>query len=450
MARLHVEKWQQEFILCVARFIALMAGRRAGKTDAIKKRMMLKGSRHPKFRFMYTTPLAVQGTEVYDQICTDKDFRPFIKKFRERPYPIVRIKNGSRIWFRSFQRPEGLRSTGEDEIYIDESQDPKITKADINSIIKPMLSDRIGPDGQRGKLILAGQFRGEDFRFTDYWTPGQEFITNGQGIQVPNLQCRRPTYWSWAIPSWEGYVFKIPGGKEELELQKQSCTPEEWDREWACKPRATQNAVFPSFEVEAICLASLPPEEEPKRSGGYCALVDVGGITDPTKLLIGHKSGDLVFEKAWPLGTHDQIVAREAVQIASKFRASVVVDTTGGGVGGHYAVDSRIKFYRADCVSFRLPMHEFVFTRQNKERVITNLRTAIQDRTIHIASGLTGLPSELKAYEYKFLRLTNSYQYGAPSGQHDDYVACAAMFVEASNRGWIGTGDRSGLGRMFN
>lgn len=441
MPQLKLVPFQRQVVLCAARFMCLMAGRRAGKSEAIKARMKLKTTQHPKFRYLYCTPLSGQALEVYNELVADRDFRKFIRSFRERPYPRINLKNGSRVWFRSLQRPEGLRSTGEDEICVDESQDEKITESDINTIIKPMLADRIGPHGQRGTLLLAGQFRGSDFRFLNYWLPGMDLIDG-----APNLKCRRPMFHAWQVPSSEGYAFRTPGGPEELELQKSNCSISEWEQEWECKPRANKNAVFNSFEVDEISTGREPriaiELKAPYGAGGvYGTVVDVGGTVDQTKIIVGHSSGKIVFAKALPLGMHDKASAREVMEVARRYGRTVIVDSTGGGDGRNStAQDSRMNAYRNEARLFHLQFKEFFWSHKNKERLISNLRVAVQEKTIGIAADLVDVITELKTYEYKYLPRTHTYHYGAPAGKADDYVQAVAIFVEALNQSWIRVG----------
>ena len=428
--KINVMPFQREVILCRSKFMTLMAGRRAGKTDAIKGRIKYLTTTYPNFRYMYVTPLYSQGEEVYNQLIADMTFRQWVRRYRERPHPRIFLKNGSVINFRSFQRPDGIRSTGENEICIDESQDPKVTETDVDNIIRPMLSDRIGPHGKRGTLLMSGQFRGSDWRYERYYLPGAAQIDG-----VANPRYKPSLYASWRVPSSLGFAFQTPGGAEELELQRQSIPPAVWEQEWECLPRSNANAVFPVVQVDAIVKTKPKPS-----GGGYVCGVDIGKIVDPTKVVVLHSSGDVVYTEAFPLGQDHAISAKKATEIAAKYRAVVVVDSTGGGTGGHAQKDSYVKLYRHCAELQKLELREFFWQMANKERIIAQLALAIQQREINILSEFTGLIKELKAYEYKFNENTKHYVYGSPKGQHDDYVAALAMAVEGWKRGWIPSG----------
>lgn len=411
-------EWQQEVIFCACRFICLMAGRRAGKTDAIKARIKVRTQR-PNFKYLYIAPLSFQSLIVYRELMADSSWRPFIKSSAQRPYPQIILRNGSRIVFRSFQRPDGIKSTGEDEICLDESQDPKITEYDVDTVIMPMLGDF------RGTLLMAGQFRGEDWRYNRFWLPGQK----------PNR-----IFKSWRIPSSEGYVFKAPGGADELALLKSTVPAAVWEQEFDCIPRANANACYSEKHIDAISTKFYPPvknEMHPERGGGYAALIDLGGKHDPLALIIGHESGDIVFAKQWPLGMEDKPLARQAMEIARFFNAIVVVDSTAGGKPGvSVPDDKRVEFYRKDAALFKLEFQD-VYQTTNKDRLVINLGVAIQQKEIRICPELKDVLDQLKWYECIYNPNTRTYKYSAPRGKHDDFVSCCMTFVETLARGWI-------------
>jgi hypothetical protein len=256
------------------------------------------------------------------------------------------------------------------------------------------------------------------------------------------------------VPSSAGYAFQTPGGPEELEIQRGGCSAAEWDQEWDCKPRANKNAVFNAFELDEIATARNPRieiEQGPeRREGAYLTAVDIGGTVDHTKLVVGHSSGDIVFAKAFPLGQHDKQQAHDVMEVAHAFRSKVIVDSTGGGAGQGQSTahDSRMAFYRQAAQLLHLDCREFFWTNKNKERMISNLRVAVQEKQIGIAADLVDVVKELKSYEYKYIARNASYVYSAPAGKADDYVQATAIFVEALNRSWIRRGNTGALAQL--
>lgn len=418
--------------------MALMAGRGAGKTHAIQSRIKRLTTKLPRFRYMYVTPLSVQGDEVFDEMIADQVFRRYVKSYLKRPYPKIRLKNGSQAWFRSFQRPEGLRSTGEDEICLDESQDDSISEAAVTRILRPMISRRIRADGRRGSLMMAGQFRGFDWRYKKYWLPGQAKIDGKANPDYRSFCC------SWRIPSSAGYSYLLPGGPEELAMQRNDCTPQEWEQEWECIPRGNTSAVFPAWEVDALVVdprvmqgAGLSTGLRELIRGNVCA-VDIGKKIDPTSVVVMNASGRIRHVEIFPLGQEHAVSARQACALAAKFDASVVVDATGGGNPGTSTPDKFVDMYRKQCSSFKRSFYSIFWNEINKNRMIDALTLAVQQREIQIPIDHTDLIEQLKAYEFKANPRSKKVQYGSQRS-HDDLVAALAMAVEAKSNNWLGT-----------
>src|SRR6187402_1401997 len=121
------------------RFLCLMAGRGGGKTHAIQARIKYVCTKYRRFQYMYISPVSDLALEVFNELIADADFRRFIKSHSTRPYPEIKLKNGSVVKFRSFQRPEAIRGKNMNEICIDESQSDEFTESALDTILNPML-----------------------------------------------------------------------------------------------------------------------------------------------------------------------------------------------------------------------------------------------------------------------------------------------------------------------
>jgi hypothetical protein len=69
---------------------------------------------------------------------------------------------------------------------------------------------------------------------------------------------------------------------------------------------------------------------------------------------------------------------------------------------------------------------EYVFSSQSKQRLIDNLRVAIEQGTISFPNDPT-LIDELEAYQYEYDDDSRKYQFSAPEGRHDDTVIALAL-----------------------
>lgn len=420
MPKIKVMPFQREIVTCAAPFICFMGGRGSGKSFTIQSRMKWRSSKYPRLRSMYVTPLSVQGLVIYQEMMADVEFRKFVKKSNTRPYPEIWLKNGSHIWFRSFQRPDAIRSTGEDDIYPDESQDPAYTENQFDTCLMPLLGRRPSPAGGRGVLFLSGQFRGDDWRKKRYWDRGIPTIDGKK-----NPLYKPDTYQSWRIPSSEGWSYKTPGGTERLELIKNNTRKAVWDQEWDCIPMANANAAFPSYEIDAITKQNykLYALTEPLRHRGYCAGVDIGRIIDGTVIVVMAQNGDVVFVEVMPQGLDYGLAAKKCAQISAHFNACMIVDATGGATPAQPDPDKYVKLYREAARQYQIPFREHYWGR-NKNSIVEGFALAIHQKRITIpAIGTEQLISEMKAYEYQYSEKTHCYTYNAPRGQHDDCVA---------------------------
>jgi hypothetical protein len=282
-----------------------------------------------------------------------------------------------------------------------------------------MLGDR------RGTLVLAGQFRGHDWRYREFWVPGQAQI-NG----APN-PAKHPLYRSWQIGSEQGFCFQGANGREELELQRSITPASAWAQEWACIPTANQSAVWTPEHIDRITGGEV--SSTPRPGCRYIMGLDLGRVVDQSAIVVLEvETGVVVHAEKLPQRQEHAIQAKRAAQVAGIYRACVVMDSTGGAAGGHAPADTHVKFYRQSIPDLR----EFYWGPANKEKIIAQLSLDIEQCRIRIPSEHAELLRELRSYEYEYRG--GRYYYSAPRNQHDDYVAALAMASWGRKSGWHG------------
>ena len=442
MPTLTLMPFERDVVTFEQPFGCLMAGRGAGKTHAIQCRLKYRSSRFRKLRSMYITPLSVQGLEVFEEMKSDSDFKRFIKKTGTRPYPSITLKNGSRIWYRSFQRPSGIRSTGEDEVYIDEVQDECYTEHNVDTVVIPLIGRRNSPAGGRGILLVSGQFRGDNYLKRRYYDPGQELTGDGKVNPLYNPRVFR----SWRVPSSDGWSYQTPGGAERLALIKASTPISAWEQEWDCIPTANQNAVYRPAMVDSVSIGRTPrclhySLNQRWDGGPTVTAVDIGEIVDYSAVCVVDVRGCVVFCEQFPARQDHRISAARAAAVAAHFRSmTLMVDATGGGKPGQSSEEftALLKMYR-DAAQARGVDYEPFFFSSKKKALVVNLEVAMQEGKLGIpAEGCEDLIAEIKAYEYKYNPKTKWYFYGAPRGQHDDRLGALLMAWNGFERGLAG------------
>ncbi len=416
--------------------MCLMAGRGAGKTHAILARIKFLTTIYRKFHYVYIGPTQNHAASAFRELCSDPDYKRFILRAAKRdPHPQVILKNGSTVVFRTFGRAEAIRGGNDHEVCFDESQDPIYTEAAIDEILIPML--RVpSPAGGRGVLLMAGQFRGDDWRKNQYYNYGIEYLRDGS----PNPLYKPDQYRSWRVPSSEGYTYKTPGGPElyarERERVLSAHKKSVWEQEYECIENANRYAAFPPEQITSTIRGNI--EEQPRENENYLVAADLGRRIDPTSVIVGDSQNRIVYEEIFPLNQDHILSARQVARIALKYnKAPIVVDSTGGATGGKQR-ESFVELYRAEADICGLTVFDVWFNYESKRRMIDNLSIAFARNQIGIPGACVNTLRQLRAYEYR-LKSAHSklYEYAGPRGTHDDLVAALAMYWEGVLRGWI-------------
>lgn len=433
----------KEFVLCQnIRYLCMMAGRGAGKTHAIKSRMILLCTKYPGFKYSYIGPTKETSQEILDELGYDHDFQKFVKSYSSRGNPAYRLKNGSTMIFYDFQRPMNRRGKNPHEIALDESQTDCFTKNNINEVIVPML--RVpSPAGGTGTLVMAGQFRGEDWRKTDFYNRGLPTLENGD--QNPTYDPRE--YRSWRIPASDGYSYKVPGGPERYELERQryemSGERRKFEQEYECLPTSNDNAVWRPEMIDQIStkrhtIIKACSLDEIWRGGPTVVGSDIAGPgvhADHCADCVTNSRGEIVYAERQPRSISYAQSAERTMSIALHFKAqTVVLDATGGGRPGQSREEHSdvIKIYQAAAERHKnnISLRLFYFGGQ-KVRLVTNIEVALQQQTMGIAAGCLDLLKEMKAFEVLPQKKKSFFlEYGSPKGLHDDIVSAMLLSWE--------------------
>ena len=417
--------WQEEVINSVLyskdRFISLMAGRRAGKTFTWRAVMTMACIVNAGFNVWYIAPNYSQAREQFDGLTANTELSVFIKKTRMQPYPVIEFKNGSRIGFRSFDRPKNLRGSGLDLCLCDEIQD--FNGNDFWAVVRPLISDR------RGKLCISGQHRG-----TEAWYYKELFMHGIEG---------KKGYRSWNIPSSRGLVYQSAEGQEELRLAKEQVPKIVWDVEYDCIPCESLTAVFRTDDLE-----KCKKGKRLDRSIGNNAYViglDLGLIADHTSVtVLDVNTHTFVYEKRYPLHTKHAEIAPQIARLSRDFNGALVVyDSTGaGGAASGKKKDPYIKAYRG-IIDNMMAVH---WNYETKQTLVNDFMLALEQNQVFIPAELTELHKEMSIYEFEYLK-GGKYNYSAPKGQHDDVLDSAMMAWHGRKKGQRTT--LSGVGSIL-
>ena len=418
-------------VFCPSRFIGFFSGRRFGKTQGFIRRFKVKALSAINFRYGYLTPTAGQNEEIFDQLLSDNDLRPFIKRTKTRPARMW-LTNGSFLGMYSFQRANNTKGKHFDEIFADESQD--LDGAAFWRCVRPMLSDR------SGTAIVAGQLPSKShWLYKDFYLPGQA----APGSALNPLDNGVARYRSWAIPSWQGPVFWTPEGKLELQIARAQLPDWLFKSQYGCEPLGAENAVFPPDRLQAVTRGDVPAG--PQHGEKYIFGHDIGRIVDPGATVGMRVSDGLVVHAArFPRGMKHEDQARQIEQLAKRWNdALVCLDVTGGGGGGKRPADTVAGIYRDVISNSRAVFLPW----QVKQEIVSCLCVQIEQEKLSIPAVFKPLLEELGAYEATYS--SGLWHFSAPKGLHDDLAIALALAVWGRSKGWVSTSNEKAVAAWY-
>lgn len=413
MIEANLTDWQYQYVNSKAKYNMLIAGRRAGKTHAMKVSMVYDALTKPGHLDMYLTPDGSLCHEVFRDIVEDRYIRQRIKRVEKQPVRQIFWNNGSKTYMRMFDRPDKALGFGFDKVRFDEIQKKAgiAGRDDFMRVIRPLIMDR------QGSLTIAGQWRGRGC----WWHKWMEANKDNPNYMLINK------------PTWEGYQF-IEGKENHPEIidAKASMPKALFDQEIACIPSANANCAFLHDDVTQ-CISGL---NETRGSTGheYVIGVDLGRTRDPSAwVVLDTTTSAVVYAELRPLGERHETGAYELARLQRAFNgATVIIDATGGATGGKHSIDSFTKFYRDKLDSCRWVK----FTTKNKAAMVQELSLAIEQCMFKIPENCENLLDQLYSYEYSY-DAWGGYKYQGPEGHDDDLVV--ALVLAWSGMRYVGS-----------
>jgi len=314
-----------------------------------------------------------------------------------------------------------MRGWGYNEVVCDEIQE--FNDAPLFwATMRPLISDR------GGTLLVAGQFRGTDWRYKIFCEKGG----NRWDGKRWHKEAPKPGYRSFVYPAALGPCYQSERGKQDLVDASEQVPRVVFQQEYECIPTANQANPFDPDDLLAIMRGTVPHGPVPGRA--YVLAADLGMYQDPTKWVVLQSPDMLVVAAgAEPLRQKHQQTALRLAQLRKEWRcACVVIDATAGAGGGHRRADEFLQFYRAAIPDVR----DYHWTRDSKAQLYKSLSLHIEQHKLSIPECFADLHRELQTLEYEYKG--GSYDIHAQDGYHDDYPAALGMAVQMVARGVAG------------
>lgn len=300
---------------------------------------------------------------------------------------------GARLYRRSGDNPDSLRSKGFNFAIVDEAG----TFSDqAYNALRPALSDRIG------WLYAVGTPAGRNWFYTGFQR-GQQGERDYFAFNAPS------TVNPWFDPS-------------EMDAARLDMPDRQWRQEYLAEFIADVANVFSLDSILATTSGSLAGVVSGAR---YVAGVDLAKYSDWSVIVVLRTD-----VTPWQVVAFDRFTkmpwdAQETrlLKILETYKVSkALIDKTGIGDA---VVESMARKNRK--------VEGFQFTGTSKESIVSGLSVALEQQQLAIPASCEVMLRELSNYEYQ-LRPTGHVAYSAPTGLHDDTVMALGLAVAAASK----------------
>ena len=360
-------------------FYVLTCGRQIGKTLLLINMLLYYGINKPKSTLLWVSPFYSMAVKVLSQIIDSIEDSGIVNE-ANKSEKIITLINGTRIYFRSAEKPETIRGLSIDYAFIDEAQD--VSDDAFNKSILPTLT------AKGKKCLIAGTPKIKNWFYTYFQRGGQ------------------PNYNSYTAPSSiSPYV-----SEDFLKEQKESLPPAIFNQEFMAEWQSGDGEVFSN--IDGVCILDSYVSTNERT---YAAL-DVGTKGDYAVLTIMDRNGRVAHMWRERGLEYTQIVDKVSY-LCNQYKSKLLVEANGVGDPVYEMI--RKKYRNTEA---------FITSNQSKENIIRRLISDIADSALELPSPNLFQPlyKELQMFQYKYLP-SGKVQYAAMSGAHDDTVMSLAI-----------------------
>ena len=304
----------------------------------------------------------------------------------------IKLKTGSKIYFRSSEREDGLRGYTFDYLFLDEAA------YQTEDAWKRAIQPTALVHGK--KCVLFSTPRGKDW-FHDMFQMGKD----------PNY----PTHGSVRMEQYDNpYI-----NREEVEAAKRALPDAIFRAEYLGEFLEGESQVFQNFNANAF-------EMYPRPQGKCYIGVDLAQTGDYTVAVVMDATGAVVEiyrdnHKEW------DDMSTKIIQLAQRYNATLMVETNSMG---SVVLEGIRKRYQ--------DAHGFNTSNQSKRDIVESLILGFNDGSVKIPSAelYPELHRELEVFEMTYNPQTRSVKYAARPPFHDDIVIalCIANWNRLQNK----------------
>lgn len=387
---------QREIEACQSKRILINAGRRAGKTFLVARRAIKRANTGR--RELYAAPVNSQ-TDAFWELCTSWLALPILAglvKKNEQKRTLLFLKSGGRIEARTAHKPDHLRGTWADDLYLDEFayQHPETWE----KVCQPMLAD----SGGTAMFISTPNTRNHFYILYLKALDREDWTTFTFGsLENPFLD--KPT----------------------LDLMIKDMTDIDYRQEILAEFVPGVGAVFTLDSADFYATMKLVDVGVKHKGHRICAGLDWGRKNDFTVLSVGCADcmEELWLERTNQIEYHHQ---REVLKSVLRKFSEVELLAEENSIGL-----PNIEQLRLDGID----VQGFVTTNSSKGIIVQALRLTFTQHDWKWLDDMTAW-NELEAFEMK-IAPSGLAKYGAPEGLHDDTVMARMLMLRQATQGQL-------------
>lgn len=373
---------QHEFLTADVKHRVIAAGRRAGKTTAcaIEARDTLLEREGLVWWVAPTYQQAEIGFRTFLDIVPDELLSEENISRQKRTVELA----GSRLEFKSADRPDNLRGAGIIELIIDEA--PEVSRYAWENALRPTLSDTAD-----SRMIAIGTPKGHNW-FHDLFQKGQ--------------RDDYPAYRSWRFPTTANPFISHDDVRDAREMLPERVFRQEYLAEFT----DDDGTVFQNWREDVV---EAYEWRDYYGTDPFFTGVDFARTEDWTVIVTLDKYGKLnefvrVNETGWPE------IQRAVEAVYAEYGGQVWVDATR---------DNKIV---SDLERAGVAVEPVQFTASRKRELVENLAVLLEKGELTLPADLGVLHSELDVFGFEATRAGN-VRYGAREGFKDDAVDALAL-----------------------
>jgi len=335
---------------------------------------------------MIVSPIYSMSRKIFEDIERAVAGTPILVSSNKSNYEMTLI-NGSKIIFRSAEKPDSLRGYTNHYLLIDESAFIR------NKVWDEVLKPTILVKGR--KVVFASTPKDKSSYLYKLYQYG--------------LDPDKPEYVSMNGSSYENpYI-----SKEDLDEAKKTMPEDIFLSEVMGQFSDGSGSVFKNIDEYCILPEWTPKQNDKRYYGG----IDVGRQLDYSVLTILDEQGNVVFiyrdnNKPW------DVIIDNMVKYIKQYNATILMEVNGIG---DPLFDQISKKYR--------DIHPFVTSNQSKTQIIEDLIYNLNTGSLKLPNETLFPPLyvELNTFTYSYSPQTRRVQYKAIEGGHDDTIMSLAI-----------------------